>query len=179
MGSCGLNTVACFHLDITPRPPPLPLHPCTAELDDGQRRRLVDAMFERHCSPGQTLIRQGEEGDFFYVVDHGRFVASQGGRTLFVYEGAGERTGSELEVQWCRTVAEARWLREGDLLPGVPCPPLTCCTIVTGSFGELALLYNCPRAATVTADSAGVVWTLDRATFRSLVVGAMEERRRR
>lgn len=47
-------------------------------------------MFERRCSPGQTLIRQGDEGDFFYVVDHGRFVASQGGRTRFVYEGTGE-----------------------------------------------------------------------------------------
>jgi cAMP-dependent protein kinase regulator len=35
-----------------------------------------------------------------------------------------------------------------------------------GSFGELALLYNCPRAATVASSSAALVWVLDRVTFR-------------
>lgn len=34
------------------------------------------------------------------------------------------------------------------------------------SFGELALLYNQPRAATIRADTAAVVYTLDRSTFR-------------
>ncbi|PSC76791.1 cAMP-dependent kinase regulatory subunit [Micractinium conductrix] len=48
-----------------------------------------------------------------------------------------------------------------------------------GSFGELALMYNCPRAATVTALSEGVLWALERATFRSLVVNSMAERRTR
>ncbi|KAI3423908.1 hypothetical protein D9Q98_009742 [Chlorella vulgaris] len=48
-----------------------------------------------------------------------------------------------------------------------------------GGFGELALMYNCPRAATVTALTDGVLWGVDRATFRSLVVQSMEERRQR
>jgi cAMP-dependent protein kinase regulator len=38
-----------------------------------------------------------------------------------------------------------------------------------GSFGELALLYNCPRAATVTAVEEGILWALDRVTFRWVV----------
>lgn len=29
-----------------------------------------------------------------------------------------------------------------------------------GSFGELALLYNTPRNATIEAKSAGIVWAL-------------------
>eukprot|EP00439_Symbiodinium_sp_Y106_P065637 s660_g10.t1 len=33
-------------------------------------------------------------------------------------------------------------------------------------FGELALLYNCPRAASVEATEEAVVWQLDRETFR-------------
>ncbi|XP_041442454.1 cAMP-dependent protein kinase type II-beta regulatory subunit isoform X2 [Xenopus laevis] len=39
-----------------------------------------------------------------------------------------------------------------------------------GSFGELALMYNTPRAATIVATSAGAVWGLDRATFRRIIV---------
>lgn len=36
-------------------------------------------------------------------------------------------------------------------------------------FGELALLYNSPRAATVTANQDSVVWCIDRFTFRRIV----------
>ena len=38
-------------------------------------------------------------------------------------------------------------------------------------FGELALLYNSPRAATVRAQETGTCYCLDRATFRTLVQG--------
>lgn len=37
------------------------------------------------------------------------------------------------------------------------------------SFGELALIYNCPRTATVACTQAGRLWALDRVTFRRLV----------
>ncbi|XP_047227037.1 protein kinase, cAMP-dependent, regulatory, type II, alpha A [Girardinichthys multiradiatus] len=39
-----------------------------------------------------------------------------------------------------------------------------------GSFGELALMYNTPRAATIVATQDGALWGLDRATFRRLIV---------
>ena len=42
------------------------------------------------------------------------------------------------------------------------------------SFGELSLLYSCPRAATVTADTAGHLWALDRAVFRFMVASTRE-----
>ncbi|XP_048410380.1 cAMP-dependent protein kinase type II-beta regulatory subunit isoform X2 [Stegostoma tigrinum] len=39
-----------------------------------------------------------------------------------------------------------------------------------GSFGELALMYNTPRAATIIATSDGALWGLDRTTFRRIIV---------
>ena len=48
----------------------------------------------------------------------------------------------------------------------------------SGSFGELALMYNCPRNATITAQSEGILWALDQAVFRRIVVGAAARKRR-
>lgn len=39
-----------------------------------------------------------------------------------------------------------------------------------GSFGELALMYNLPRAATIIATSEGSLWAMDRTTFRRIVL---------
>ena len=84
-------------------------------------------MEQVRVAPREELIRQGEKGDFFYVVERGTF-------DVLVH---GQLVGS---------VADG------------------------GAFGELALLYNCPRAATVTARAGGgVVWALDRVSFRHLL----------
>ena len=42
-------------------------------------------------------------------------------------------------------------------------------------FGELALMYNCPRGATVTCTEGGLLWALDRATFREIVAASDRE----
>nr|XP_022299214.1 cAMP-dependent protein kinase type II regulatory subunit-like isoform X3 [Crassostrea virginica] len=39
-----------------------------------------------------------------------------------------------------------------------------------GSFGELALMYNQPRAATIVATTEGSLWAMDRETFRRIVL---------
>ena len=39
-----------------------------------------------------------------------------------------------------------------------------------GSFGELALMYNMPRAATVQSAGDGLLWAMDRQTFRRIVL---------
>jgi cAMP-dependent protein kinase regulator len=48
-----------------------------------------------------------------------------------------------------------------------------------GSFGELALMYNAPRAATVVSAEAGsTLWALDRVTFRRILMDSTFQRRR-
>lgn len=46
-----------------------------------------------------------------------------------------------------------------------------------GAFGELALMYNAPRAATVRAITNGVLWAVDRHTFRHIIVGCTARKR--
>ena len=46
-----------------------------------------------------------------------------------------------------------------------------------GSFGELALMYNAPRAATVVSTESSTLWALDRVTFRRILMDSAFQRR--
>ena len=97
-------------------------------------------MGERKAKPGESIIKQGEEGDNLYVVESGTLSCSK----LF----AGNKEPTFLKK-----------FQPGD------------------SFGELALLYNAPRAATVIADTDAVLWSLDRNTFNHIAKDAASKKR--
>jgi len=40
-------------------------------LEENQRGDIFDAMFPVVHNPGETIIKQGDEGDNFYVIDEG------------------------------------------------------------------------------------------------------------
>jgi cAMP-dependent protein kinase regulator len=48
----------------------------------------------------------------------------------------------------------------------------------SGSFGELALLYNMPRAATIKAHTDGSLWAMDRQTFRRILLKSAFKKRK-
>ncbi|CAG7814984.1 unnamed protein product, partial [Allacma fusca] len=98
-----------------------------------QMQEVIDAMFERKVTKGEYVIKQGEDGDNFYVIQSGKY-------KVFV------KIDSEPQ-------AKAVGGYDG-----------------AGSFGELALMYNMPRAATVQAESDGSLWAMDRQTFRRIVL---------
>jgi MFS family permease len=78
---------------------------------------------------GDVLIREGDEGDRYYIVESGRFRVSRGGKELRI---------------------------AGD--PG-------------DGIGEIALLSNVPRTATVTAIEPAVMLALERGEFLRVVTG--------
>ena len=47
------------------------------------------------------------------------------------------------------------------------------------AFGELALLYNAPRAATIVSKTESTLWQLDRNTFNHIVKDAAQNKRDR
>eukprot|EP00746_Dinoflagellata_sp_MGD_P166233 gnl/MRDRNA2_/MRDRNA2_95986_c0_seq1.p1 gnl/MRDRNA2_/MRDRNA2_95986_c0~~gnl/MRDRNA2_/MRDRNA2_95986_c0_seq1.p1 ORF type:complete len:390 (-),score=140.98 gnl/MRDRNA2_/MRDRNA2_95986_c0_seq1:144-1313(-) len=91
-------------------------------MDGYGRNQLADALKSETFAAGAEIIKQGDPGDKFYIVEEGQLVASKDG-------------------------ADVLDLKEGDY------------------FGELALLNDAPRAATVTAKSDVVVVSVDRNTF--------------
>jgi cAMP-dependent protein kinase regulator len=97
------------------------------DLIDEQRNLFIDAMQKETVNEKKMIIHQGDNGDFFYIV--------QTGKVNFV-------DGDE---------------NVGDCEAG-------------GSFGELALLYNSPRAVSCIAASPTVtLWKVDQKTFRYLL----------
>lgn len=109
-------------------------------VDTAQLTVLLNAMFERNVQEGDIVIKQGDDGDNFYIIHKGKF-------DIFVKDGKEDKLVSQLDGK--------------------------------GSFGELALLYNCPRKATIVAKSAGSLWCLDQSVFRKIVVTAAANKRRR
>ena len=79
--------------------------------------------------PGQVIIREGDPGDSYYVLESGELSISQGGRHLRNTTERGE------------------------------------------GFGEIALLRDVPRTATVTAVRSSVLLMLGRADFLEAVTG--------
>ena len=47
-----------------------------------------------------------------------------------------------------------------------------------GSFGELALIYGTPRAATVKAASDVKLWGIDRDSYRRILMGSTIRKRK-
>lgn len=63
--------------------------PVFRELDEDQRMLVVEAMEARSSSPGDIIIQEGEEGDFFYAIESGVFVATVREKILFKYDNSG------------------------------------------------------------------------------------------
>lgn len=103
-------------------------------LNTEQLNELLDAMREFTVEPEDIIIRQGDVGDYFYVIQNGIYE---------VYVKRDDANDSKIELVHTY---------DGK-----------------GYFGELALLHNLQRAATVKAVTGGVLWVLDRQSFKHIL----------
>lgn len=111
-------------------------------LNQEDKKIIVDAMSEHKFNLGENVITQGDSGDCFYIVDEG-----------------------ELD---CFKVFE------------LGSNPIYLKTYFKGEgFGELALLYNAPRAATIKARSNSILFKLDRGTFNHVITENTIKKRKR
>lgn len=95
-------------------------------LQDHELGPFVKAFEKIQCDPQEELIKQGDEGDYLYIITEGKCDFSVDGKVV----GSAEK---------------------GD------------------SFGELALMYKSPRAATVTALTATELFRVDQKSFRYIL----------
>ena len=140
------------------------------DLDDEQESGVLSAMQEVTVAPGEVVIRQGDVGEYFYVVESGLlhcYIRTEPLPQTWLATNPGPVSDQPITTSdkflqsayhpdFGRKVAECR--------PG-------------NSFGELALMYGHPRAATVLAIDPSVLWSLDRITFRTIILKAAHRRR--
>lgn len=107
-------------------------------LNPKDEKAITDAIVPMTKKKGDVIIKQGDEGDSFYVLEAGALICQK---------------------KFNPTDAEDTFLKE--YKPGE-------------SFGELALLYNAPRAATIICKSdSAELWSLDRGTFNAIIKTAV------
>ncbi|KAH9816433.1 cyclic nucleotide-binding-like protein [Melampsora americana] len=155
-------------------------------LDEEQYNDVLNAMSELKVNLGTEVIVQGGVGDFFYVVEEGTFDVYVRGPATYTYVPpiANGLTGT-LSIPIDQQSQQDPILQRAQTPVGG--------TTVThqapakkvhsygpgGSFGELALMYNAPRAATVIATSqSATLWALDRVTFRSILMEHTSRKRK-
>ncbi len=121
------------------------------DIEDKQLQAVLGAMEEVHVVSNEVVIRQGDQGDYFYVVEDGFLLCYVATRLQ-----GRHAQNSAHHPEFGKKVA--------DYGPG-------------SSFGELALMYGHPRAASIIASKPSTLWRLDRISFRTIILKAAHTRR--
>mmetsp|Transcript_38647 Transcript_38647/g.90823 ORF Transcript_38647/g.90823 Transcript_38647/m.90823 type:complete len:809 (+) Transcript_38647:75-2501(+) len=121
----------------------------TVALNDERIKKMVAIAWKENIVAGTQLITEGDkDASFFYIIQDGAFNV--------VKSEAVDKDLNSLAVGLAKAQVVA--------------------TISKGvSFGELALLYQAPRAATVEAATDAVVWVIDRTNFQNILQASAEE----
>jgi cAMP-dependent protein kinase regulator len=116
-------------------------------LNEKEKQRVVESLKEVKLDAGETVIKQG---DMVAGEDNGLYVVESGELSVYKKNSPTDDDPGEEKLKYTS--------------PGA-------------TFGELALLYNAPRAATVITNTECVLWALERTAFNVLVQGSLQARR--
>eukprot|EP01031_Cornospumella_fuschlensis_P039774 gene39774-48426_t len=133
-----------------------------ANLLPSQLEKISEVMQEKYFSTGSRIIKQGEKGDAFYMIKTGRVSVTQ------VQGGSGIRGSLVGSIGGSPSASGGASGKDVELVKLGP----------GKYFGELALIENAPRKATVTAVTNVCCYTLDRHQFLSVfgsLGGAIQE----
>jgi len=133
------------------------------DLDPEQEVSVYGAFKEVLVAPREVVIKQGEPGSEFYVVERGHleiFISSFDERDE---SGDGERYTPNVTDEYYSPDGYGKLVQRVE---------------DGGSFGELALMYGVTRAATVVATTTCILWSLDRITFRTILMDTAFRKRR-
>jgi len=106
-----------------------------SHLKEEEMDEVFDSLFPSEAAQEDTIIRQGDVGDNFYIIDEGSV-------NIYVND------------------TKVTTLGEG------------------GSFGELALIYGTPRAATVKAATQVKMWGIDRDSYKRILMESTIKKRK-
>ncbi|KIJ70240.1 hypothetical protein HYDPIDRAFT_78459 [Hydnomerulius pinastri MD-312] len=137
------------------------------DLDEEQETGVLNAMQERRVNKEEVVIRQGDVGEYFYVVESGLFhcyIHPEPLPPTWLTDNPSSTSSSQPEKFLQPGYHPVFGRKVMECKPG-------------NSFGELALMYGHPRAATVQAMEPSTVWALDRITFRTIILKAAHRRR--
>jgi cAMP-dependent protein kinase regulator len=101
-------------------------NPLFQHLSSASMDTVVEAFFLAEKQDGDVVMKQGTDGDNFYVIQEGSVKIIVNDNQV-----ASKSAGT--------------------------------------SFGELALMYNAPRTATIVCDGRAKLWALDRASFQTIM----------
>eukprot|EP01031_Cornospumella_fuschlensis_P035742 gene35742-43354_t len=144
-------------------------------LTPPQRALVVKLMRPLPVHPGDWIIKQGDAGDRFYIVDSGRFevrVKAPSADDPTTSTAGSVRLRSSTAATLQSTVSIPRDLTdaEKEAMGGPVVHVYESGPDQHPGFGELSLMYGKPRAASVIAVAEGKLWALDRKVFRRVVL---------
>lgn len=102
------------------------------EISDSKLISIIRVMRKEAFEKGMTIVKEGQDGDKFYLIVKGKVKITKNGNFLRMYE-------------------------EGNC------------------FGEVSLLENCIRTATVTAQSDCICWVLSKNYFNTVIDSTLKE----
>jgi cAMP-dependent protein kinase regulator len=112
-----------------------------AHLEEDELEKVYSAMFPVGHSAGEFVMRQGDDGDNFYVIESGVCEVWLDGK-----DGAEASKAVDLEAG--------------------------------KSFGELAIMYHAPRAASIKCQTDVKLWALEQGVYRKILMASTIKKRK-